>query len=223
MGSEMCIRDRLYRQYATVVEEDVVERTKSYERSELAKTIAKTILVKTFVYAGSIRHHQLYPDKHEVIISSFEPSMARALNLQPKDYLDGTGTKRDDVGFYVSADQVVWRENGEDEQGLGLFGRFGSADDRVNEIEIAWSCGASYRGLLEGRDDDVIGLGITQARFSEDAGFSASSERVVELFYNAQLTPWLHVTPDVQWVANPGGDRSVSNAWVAGLRVQMEF
>ena len=98
----------LYRQYATVVEEDVVERTKSYERPELAKTIAKTILVKTFVYAGSIRHHQLYPDKHEVIVSSFEPSMVRALNLQPKDYLDALEWASSNLVYLLSEGGRYW-------------------------------------------------------------------------------------------------------------------
>ncbi len=98
----------MYRQYATVAEEDVVERTKSYEKPELAKTIAKTILVKTFVYAGSIRHHQLYPDKHEVIISSFEPSIARALNLQPKDYLDALEWASSNLIYLLSEGGRYW-------------------------------------------------------------------------------------------------------------------
>ena len=98
----------LYRQYDTVVEEDVIERTKSYEKPELAKTIAKTILVRTFVYAGSIRHHQLYPDKHEVIISSFEPSMARTLNLNPKDYQDALEWASSNLIYLLSEGGRNW-------------------------------------------------------------------------------------------------------------------
>ncbi|MEL9908253.1 MAG: DUF499 domain-containing protein [Desulfurococcus sp.] len=98
----------LYRQYATIVEEDVVERTKSYEKPELVKTIAKTIFVKTFVYAGSIRHHQLYPDKRWVIISSYEPSMARALNLQPKDYLDALEWASSNLVYLLSEGGRYW-------------------------------------------------------------------------------------------------------------------
>lgn len=98
----------LYRQYAAVVEEDVVERTKSYEKPELAKTITKTILVKTFVYAGLTRYHQLYPDKHEVIMSSFEPSMTRALNLQPKDYLDTLEWASSNLVYLLSEGGRYW-------------------------------------------------------------------------------------------------------------------
>ena len=98
----------LYRQYATVVKEDIIERTKSYEKPELAKTIAKTILVKTFVYAGSIRHHQLYPDKYEAIISSYEPDMNRTLNLQPKDYLDALNWAASNLVYLLSEGGRYW-------------------------------------------------------------------------------------------------------------------
>ena len=102
------LSNELYRQYATVVEEDVIKRTKSYERPELAKTIAKTILVKTFVYGGSVRHHQLYPNEKEVMISSFEPSMARALNLQPKDYLDALEWASGNLVYLLSEGGRYW-------------------------------------------------------------------------------------------------------------------
>ncbi|QGR19702.1 DUF499 domain-containing protein [Stygiolobus azoricus] len=101
--------DVLYRQYDTILEDDVVERTKSYEKPELAKTIAKTILVKTFVYTGSIKQQlQLYPDKHEIIVSTFEPSMARALNLQPKDYLDALEWASNNLVYLLSESERYW-------------------------------------------------------------------------------------------------------------------
>ena len=143
---------------------------------------------------------------------------------QPKEYFDGSRVKRDDLGVYFSGDQVVWLENDSgDGQGLGVFTRCGWADDKVNEIRASWSCGAQYRGLLPGRDADVAGLGVAQGRFSSGAGFAASYERVVETYYNVEVTPWLHVSPSLQWIQNPGGDSSVHDAVVAGLRVQMGF
>ena len=98
----------LYRQYATIVEEDIVERIKSYEKPELAKIIAKTILVKTFVYVGSVRYHQLYPDKHEIMISSFEPNMSRALNIHPKDYLDALNWTASNLVYLLNEGGRYW-------------------------------------------------------------------------------------------------------------------
>lgn len=144
---------------------------------------------------------------------------------QPKEYLDGTRTKRDDTGVYLSAGQMVWREvGGEGEpQGLGVFGRAGWADDRVNEIKTFASAGLSYRGLLPGRDSDVAALGVAQGRLSRHAGFSSSFERVVELYYNAEVTPWFHLSPAVQWVSHAGGRTSDEDAVVVGFRAQAAF
>ena len=45
----------------------------------------------------------------------------------------------------------------------------------------------------------------------------------MELYYSAAMTPWLSVSPCVQYVLNPGGDKTVDDAVVLGFRVQMSF
>lgn len=144
---------------------------------------------------------------------------------QPKDRFDGSGTQRDDVGFYASCDQSLWRENDEedDTQGLGVFGRYGIADADVSQIKNFWSIGLQYRGLIPSRDKDVTSFGVAQGRLSRQADFTRASETVLEWFYNIELTPWLHVSPDVQYILNPGGDASVNDAVVVGGRVQVSF
>lgn len=140
---------------------------------------------------------------------------------QPKERFDGRGVERDDLGFYLSVDQMLHRENGEDGQGLGVFGRFGLADDAVNEIRTFWSAGARYQGLVPDRDDDVLGFGVAQGRLSSAADFDSRTETVFELYYNCMITPWLSVTPDVQVVINPGGGGAADDAVVLGVRVQV--
>ena len=145
---------------------------------------------------------------------------------QPKDRFDGRGTKRDDAGFYLSFDQMVLKENAEetDSQGLGLFARYGVADSDVNEIKSFWSVGAQYQGLIPTRDDDVLGFGVAQGRLSRAAGFTASHETAMELYYNAKITPWLSLTPSAQYVFHPGGERNVmDDAVIVGVRLQIAF
>ncbi|MHC4539847.1 MAG: carbohydrate porin, partial [Planctomycetota bacterium] len=48
-------------------------------------------------------------------------------------------------------------------------------------------------------------------------------ESVVEVYYNAQISPWMAVSPSVQYVTNPGGDTANHDAVVVGLRSQMAF
>jgi len=137
------------------------------------------------------------------------------LDNRPKEHLTGDDTTHGDVGFYLSLDQMVWKEK------AGVFARFGHADEDVNEITNFWSVGGQYQGLFPGRDGDVLGIGCAQACLSDDAGFSASHERVVEVYYSAQVTGWMNLTPSVQHIHNPGGDEDVDDAVVVGLRMQM--
>ena len=146
---------------------------------------------------------------------------------QPKDRFTG-GTKRDDAGFYLSCDQVLLKENAdkEDTQGLGVFARYGLADSDVNVIRHFWSVGGQVQGLIPGRDDDVLALGVAQGILSRDAGEDArltSQETVLELYYNAAVCAWLNVSGHLQYVDNPGGSSDVDDAVVVGVRVQMSF
>jgi porin len=142
---------------------------------------------------------------------------------QAKQDLSSGKTRRDDTGFYITCDQVLYRENGHDSQGLGIFGRYGWADSKVNELTDFWSAGLQYQGLFPQRDDDVLGLGFAHGTFSDEAGFTEDYESAFELYYSAQLAPWLILGPDIQYVVNPGGNKTVDDALVVGVRLQIVF
>lgn len=131
------------------------------------------------------------------------------------------------TGFYTSCDQLVIKENNdsEDTQGLGVFGRYGWATSQVFSVTNFWSIGMQYQGLLDGRDDDVAGIGYAQGIYSDEAGVAEDHESVVEVYYNAAVTPWLNLGPSLQYVKNPGGAKGggVSDAVVLALRAQMTF
>jgi porin len=149
---------------------------------------------------------------------------------QPKantDYADAGKSYRDDVGFYLSCDQMLVKENAdaEDSQGLDVFFRYGYANSERNDIVDFWSVGFQYQGLVEGRDDDVLGVGFAQVFFSNKASatYTEEYENAIELYYSVQVTPWLNISPSVQYIGNPGGDKTVSDAVVLGVRAQMTF
>lgn len=154
---------------------------------------------------------------------------------QPKEvfFSDLAGQRRtvplksDDLGFYFNMDQMLWKENLGDEadaQGLGMFFRYGYANEDCNEIEHFWSIGAQYQGLIPTRDNDVLGFGFAQSILSGELRRldGVDRESVYELYYNAQISPWLTVTPDVQYVVNPGADEG-RDSFVVGVRLQMSF
>lgn len=146
---------------------------------------------------------------------------------QPKANSDSNKTYRDDVGLYLSCDQMLCKESKDpkDTQGLGTFFRYGLANDRKNDISDFWSAGFQYQGLLDGRDDDVFGIGFAQGAFSNEASstYTADYESVLETYYNVQVSPWWNVSPSVQYIANPGGADGVTDALVLGVRSQMAF
>ncbi len=140
-------------------------------------------------------------------------------------YIAGS-TKHDDIGFYVSIDQMIFKENPSDagdSQGAGVFFRLGITDRDVNEIHTFWSVGGQYQGLIPTRPADVIGFGVAQLLLSKDAGYADRQETVIEVYYNIEVTPWLHISPSVQHIINAGGDAMGHDATVLGFRAQIDF
>ena len=146
---------------------------------------------------------------------------------QPKAHTGAANTYRDDVGFYMSCDQMLSKENSDhqDSQGLGVFFRFGYAPSKRNDITKFFSVGFQYQGLLDGRDDDVLGAGFARGFFTDSAAsdYPADYESVLEVYYNAYVTPWLSLSPAIQYIANPGRSKTISDAVVLGVRAQMTF
>jgi porin len=153
---------------------------------------------------------------------------------------------RGDFGAYLIADQTVWREPGTSDQGLGAFFRIAGAPPDRNLIAFHVDAGISYKGLLPRRDNDTIGLALSLARIgsaqralARDAEtFTGTSrpipdfEAVIEASYQAALTPWWIVQPDVQLVLHPGArlgaaatpsPKPIPNAFVLGLRTAVIF
>ena len=52
-------------------------------------------------------------------------------------------------------------------------------------------------------------------------GYGGGSEKALEMYYGAEIYPWLTISPSIQWIGNPGGGGR--DAVVAGLRLQMSF
>ncbi|HIJ70611.1 MAG TPA: carbohydrate porin [Planctomycetes bacterium] len=150
---------------------------------------------------------------------------------QDKGRFSNSRNYRDDTGVYVSCDQMVYKENNspDDSQGLGIFGRFGYANSDLNPVGNFWSIGLQYEGLLYGRDNDILGIGFAQGIFSDYAGandgadYTENHENALEVYYNAQVAPWLSLSPGIQYISNTGGDETVKDAVVLGLRAQMIF
>ncbi len=132
-------------------------------------------------------------------------------------------------GAYLLAEQQVLREDGGDE-GLSLFTRIGFADLRLNRYRANFSGGGVYTGLIPGRDEDRLGLGVTFAQRNtlldpaDQEGLpDRSGEVSIELAYRIQLLSSISVQPDFQYVIGPACSHLVGNASVFGVRFEGHF
>ena len=140
------------------------------------------------------------------------------------DDFDG-GTQDGNSGAWLLLDAKLWKENPgdeDDEQGLGAFFVYDTADTDVTEVDQHFGGGLAWTGALPGRDDDVVGVGASYSHFSGGAGFLDTGELVVEGFYKVAITDFLSVKGDLQYVRDPGG-AGLNDALVALVRVQLAF
>ncbi|HZV11013.1 MAG TPA: carbohydrate porin, partial [Novosphingobium sp.] len=104
-----------------------------------------------------------------------------------------------------------------------------------NTISFSANLGLVLKDPFPYRTADSLGLGMGVARVSPalsgldgDSGYFTGSytprrgtETFVEATYQRQVTPWLQLQPDLQYVFNPGG--GVADPNVDGKRVGNEL
>jgi porin len=157
--------------------------------------------------------------------------------------LAGTSPRKESGSwaFTYNFDQYLYQEAQDSSQGFGIFGRIGISDGKANPIQQFYSLGFGARGLIPSRDRDRFGIGYYYMKISGDLRdtfppllrerVGLDHEQGVELFYNIAVTPWLHVTPDLQFIdaarnkaplVGPSR-KAVHTAVVAGLRLKIDF
>jgi porin len=131
------------------------------------------------------------------------------------------GTVKGNHGVYLGADQLIWRENPDDEeddQGIGVFVQYGWTPDDRNDLRYHIGSGIVFKGLVDGRDDDILGFGYTRVKFSSFLA-GQSAESAFELFYKAPVNDHLTLQPDLQFISRPNGIER--DAFLAGLRFEL--
>ncbi|MCE9521291.1 MAG: carbohydrate porin [Alphaproteobacteria bacterium] len=133
-------------------------------------------------------------------------------------------------GAYIALEEsLLSRERGSDFDLAGAL-RFGVADDSINPLTSYAGASVVATGLITARPADQLGLAIAiasigekfQSQIADAGGEPADHEINLELTYYADVTDWLSVQPDLQWIVNPGADQAAEDTLVAGLRFQLK-
>jgi len=134
-------------------------------------------------------------------------------------------------GFYLIFEQMLLRNSGRD-TGLNSFVTFVvSPDEDKSVMPFFVNAGLIWEGLIPCRPHDKLDLGFYSAVFSDRlrAGqhgaqlAGQTSETNLEVNYKVQITPYLHVRPNIQYVIKPNGLSTIDNALVLGGEVGITF
>jgi porin len=151
---------------------------------------------------------------------------------------------RGNYSLYGVVDQTIWQPKGS-ARSLNVFARFAGAPADQNLIRFSANAGLTLTDPLPGRPNDSAGIDLGIVKVSGQAAeldratglFSGAFvpvrgiETLIELTYQAQVTPWLQVQPDAQFIANPGGGvinpadptTRLHNEVVVGVRANFIF
>ena len=124
-------------------------------------------------------------------------------------------------------DQALWVDPEDKTRNWGVFGNFGVSDGKPNPIKWDAIVGIGGSSPIPGRKRDTFGAGYFYLGYSDDFKNVARlvvpvrDERGLELFYNAAVTPWCHMTADLQ-VITPTLSHAGTSV-VLGLRTKIDF
>lgn len=137
------------------------------------------------------------------------------------------GSDAGSQGYYGVAEQQLWRRGATDElkdKGLYAFAQYGWADKQVSIIRNYIGSGMTFKGVCGERPDDTVGLYFQWSGAQNGvASGPASDEKGLEAYYKAQITPWIYIQPDLQYIINPSGSTALKNAWVGSVQVGITF
>jgi porin len=143
----------------------------------------------------------------------------------PEPTVPGFPTRPDSYTMYYGFDQYLSVYSDSPQRGWGLFGRASISDGNPTPLRYFLSTGIGGNSPLRDGSDNW-GIGWYYVGASDEFGplpralFDPQDGTGVELFYNFQVTPWLNVTPDFQYVL-PGARAIADEAFIYGLRVNM--
>jgi high affinity Mn2+ porin len=157
----------------------------------------------------------------------------------PPNIVDDDQPGRVKKGVAVNVEQPL-ADSGE----TGLFARWGQDDGATesfvfSEVDEHASVGIQIAGSHWTRTDDRVaiayvrhGLSAVHREYLADGGvgfllgdgaLDYGNEQIVEAYYKAQVGSNAQISPDVQYIRNPGYNRDRGPAWVSSLRINLRY
>ena len=148
--------------------------------------------------------------------------------VYPEPTVPGFPTLNDSYTIYYGFDQYLMQFSDDPTRGYGLFGRASISDGNPTPVRYFLSAGLGGYSPIGRTRGDTFGLGWYFVGASNEFGpipqavFGPQNGTGVEAYYNFQVTPFLNVTPDIQYL-HPEASAISSDAVVYGVRVHMKL
>lgn len=148
-------------------------------------------------------------------------------------------------GFFLDARQQITGEappkdapGGSYGKGLTLFAKYMQSDRRTSLMDRQFAVGATYKGAIPSRADDEIALAFGGTdinnrvsdgeRLQNAAGLVPPrpvqhTEYVTELDYRAIVAQGAELTPNLQYIVDPGGVSARKDVFVLGLKAVLSL
>ena len=140
------------------------------------------------------------------------------LNINPNKNL-GDGTNR---GIYAT---VTWPlplpPIGKDNR-IWISSSL-SLNTNNNPLTSYAAAGLLSQGVIPGRPQDVLALGLNRSGFSRNIAPNQSYVGVVELNYKIQISERLQIQPLMQWIINPNAVGSHPEIWATGAQINLSI
>ncbi|MDR3516041.1 MAG: carbohydrate porin [Azospirillaceae bacterium] len=118
---------------------------------------------------------------------------------------------------YGRFDQMIWRPDPQDTRGLYAFGTVALPTDGNQPMDLYLQAGLLDKGPFASRPLDTVGFVVTDSQWSDAAlhyvrdsrrsvggsGMPDANEVMMEVNYGAQVSPWLNIMPNLQYIINP--------------------
>ncbi len=157
----------------------------------------------------------------------------------------GSISARGRTMIYLQAKQMVYRPDMTAQRGLTAFGAVAYGTDSTQPVDYSLTMGAVYQGPIASRPLDSLGFVINDTHYRDGflnqlynfrVGALGGSQRpaenmmMAEVDYDAYLTPWFDVMPNLQYIVNPDGlgnlpypKSNLNDAFVVGVQIKIDL
>lgn len=155
-----------------------------------------------------INQNSYYPGAYKL---AFFTQTGAVTNLKTTKRVKG------DPCLYLLFDQTIYHPKNDLARKLTPFITLVFQPNNRNQIPFFTTVGLVYEGPFASRPQDAAVAGVAFGKYS--SYLHQSAETVLELNYWFQVNDWCTVVPDLQYIINPKGLGTISNALVLGAQI----